>query len=254
MQRKIDGTYTDIDAWEICIPNACYTRNNQYKGNTNARIARYSTETTYNKSDEDGLRTSFNLVTIDLDNKIIYADNYGAGIDREIDYSGEIQLPLFDMSARTYQTTNSSSSFLANTDPRELDCSKFYAIDYQGRRGTYADSKIKNLNILADVNGFVYQATSTSGYGLEFPIAVGGGKTYEFRCSFETNSTDIWLVKYNTDTTFNSITKIRVATGDLTEASLTFETESNYLYSLACTRAVKDADISVVNISLPEVN
>lgn len=86
MQRNIGGTYTDINAWEICVPNACYTRSNQYKGNSNARIARYSTETTYNKSNEDGLRTSFNLVTIDLDNKIIYADNYGAGINREISY------------------------------------------------------------------------------------------------------------------------------------------------------------------------
>jgi hypothetical protein len=86
MQRNISGTYTDIDALEICIPNACFSRNNQYKGNTNARLARYSTETTYNKTNEDGNRTSFNLVTVDLDNKIIYADNYGAGIDREISY------------------------------------------------------------------------------------------------------------------------------------------------------------------------
>ena len=86
MQRNIDGTYTDINAWEICIPNACFSRNNQYLGNTNTRLARYSTETTYNKSNEDGLRTSFNLVTVDLINKIIYADNYGAGIDREITY------------------------------------------------------------------------------------------------------------------------------------------------------------------------
>lgn len=86
MQRNISGIYTDIDAWEICIPNACYTRNNQYLGNANARLARYSTEITYAKTEEDGNRTAFNLVTIDLNNKIIYADNYGAGIDREISY------------------------------------------------------------------------------------------------------------------------------------------------------------------------
>lgn len=86
MQKYVNSSYVDINAYEICIPNACYSRNNQYLGNTSERIARYCTETTYNKSDVDGQRTSFNLVTIDLDNKIIYADNYGAGIDRVINY------------------------------------------------------------------------------------------------------------------------------------------------------------------------
>lgn len=86
MQKNINGTYTDIDAWEICVPNACFSRNNQYLGNASARLSRYSTATTYNKSDEEGKRTSFNLVTVCLDEKKIYADNYGAGIDREISY------------------------------------------------------------------------------------------------------------------------------------------------------------------------
>lgn len=87
MQKYVNSSYVDINAYEICIPNACYTRSNQYLGNTSERIARYCTNTTYNKSDVDGQRTSFNLVTIDLDNKIIYADNYGAGIDRQVSYS-----------------------------------------------------------------------------------------------------------------------------------------------------------------------
>jgi hypothetical protein len=78
-------TYEEINAYEICIPNACYERNNQNKGN-GRYMQRYSTETTYHKSDEDGKRTSFNLVTVCLDEKKIYADNYGAGIDREISY------------------------------------------------------------------------------------------------------------------------------------------------------------------------
>jgi hypothetical protein len=86
MQKKVNGAYTDINAWEICIPNACYSRNNQYKGNSSERLATYSTDATYSKKDTAGLRTSFNLITVDLKNKIIYADNYGAGIDREISY------------------------------------------------------------------------------------------------------------------------------------------------------------------------
>lgn len=86
MQKNVNGTYTDINAWEICIPNACYDRSNQYLTEANERRRRYSTPITYVKTDEDGKRTSFNLVTVCLDKKVIYADNYGAGIDREISY------------------------------------------------------------------------------------------------------------------------------------------------------------------------
>lgn len=88
MQKYVPtGAYVDVDAWEICIPNACYTRNNQNLGNSNERGARYSTPETYNKSDSDGKRTSFNVVTICLDKKMIYADNFGAGIDREVSFN-----------------------------------------------------------------------------------------------------------------------------------------------------------------------
>ncbi len=160
---------------------------------------------------------------------------------------------LLDVSTRTYQATDSSSSFLANTDTREMDYSKYYAIDYQGRRGTYCDGKLISHSILPDTNGFVYQVSSTSGYGLEFPIAVDGGKTYSFTYSWVTNSADVWLVKYNSDTTFNEITKIMSATNSPIEWSERFTTESGYMYSIAFTRAVKDADISAINISLKEV-
>lgn len=90
MQKYVSGNYVDINAWQIGIPNACYSRNNHNKGNANARIARFSTEITYNKSDVDGQRTSFNLITVDLDNKIIYADNFGVGIDRMVSYAEDI--------------------------------------------------------------------------------------------------------------------------------------------------------------------
>ena len=89
MQKWVGtNAYEEVDAWEICIPNACYTRNNQYAQDAYAGqyVQRYVTDTTYNKSDEDGKRTSFNLLTVCLDERKIYADNYGAGIDREISY------------------------------------------------------------------------------------------------------------------------------------------------------------------------
>ncbi len=86
MQKYVSsGVYKELDAWEICIPNACYERNNQY-WNNGAYTARYATPITYAKEDTDGKRTAFNIITVCLDRKMIYADHYGAGIDREISY------------------------------------------------------------------------------------------------------------------------------------------------------------------------
>lgn len=87
MTKYVSSNYVDMKAWQIGIPNACYTRNNHNLGNASDRIARFSTPTTYDKSNVDGQRTSFNLVSVDLDNKIIYADNYGAGIDRQVAFT-----------------------------------------------------------------------------------------------------------------------------------------------------------------------
>lgn len=80
------SSYTDLNAYQICIPNACYSRTNPHIDNENPRFRRYSTEISYNKSDVDGQRTSFNVVTICLDDQTIYADNYGAGVNRIIRY------------------------------------------------------------------------------------------------------------------------------------------------------------------------
>lgn len=89
MQQYVDGEYVDMDAWEICIPNACFSRNNQYTDDSYAdspRLHRYTTPETYNKTADSAESTSFNVVTIALDKTMIYLDCYGAGIDREQTY------------------------------------------------------------------------------------------------------------------------------------------------------------------------
>lgn len=111
MQKWVaTGTYEEINAWEMCIPNACYERNNQYLNN-GQYTARYSTETTYSKSDEDGKRTSFNLVTILLDEEVIYLDNYGAGIDRAVSYAKEL---------RTFTITRNLTNCMSTKDSTEI--------------------------------------------------------------------------------------------------------------------------------------
>lgn len=85
-----EGVYEDVKGWAISIPNACFTRNNQYAADAyanEARFRRYTTETTYNKTAGTAQSTSFNVATVALDKKKIYLDVYGAGVDREVDYS-----------------------------------------------------------------------------------------------------------------------------------------------------------------------
>lgn len=77
----------------IAIPNACFGRNNEY--GTEA--------TTYNKVDNGtGKNTAFNVISIDLTQKIIYADCFGAGYDRILSYG--------TADVTTYSITNNLSN------------------------------------------------------------------------------------------------------------------------------------------------
>lgn len=308
MQKYVSsGNYEEIDAWEICIPNACYERNNQYLNN-GQYTARYSTETTYSKSDEDGLRTSFNLITVDLDNGIIYADNYGAGIDRIVSYYEEIvtytitrnltncttsssvasvaenashtetltasdgyvldsvtvtmggtditnsvysdgvisisevtgnvvvtasaveepEADLLNLTGRTYSPTASGGD-VAATDAHEMNYTKIYSMKYDGTRTAYAAGKITAFDVLSD-NSFTFTVSSTSGYGVELPIAVEYGKKYTLTMTSSVVSS-VFLVKYNSDGTFNSTEQIS-GSGLVSGETVTITPENGYLYSL----------------------
>ena len=83
---KVDNM-GDTQIKRIAIPNACYYRNNEYGQNgttENADGTEFGEETTYSKIANSAQDTAFCVVTIDLANKKVYADHYGAGYDREI--------------------------------------------------------------------------------------------------------------------------------------------------------------------------
>ena len=108
------SNYTELNAWQIGIPNACYTRSNEHLNKPGTRLSRYSTPTTYQKSAIDGKRTSFNLVSVDLDNQTIYADNYGAGIDRQVSYAFTATVYTIQNSLTNCVSSNSSTSIEEN--------------------------------------------------------------------------------------------------------------------------------------------
>ena len=76
----INGT----EVQRIAIPNAVRDQENSYTTNNGVDFAE---STKYPKTAGTAEDTSFCVVTIDLAAKKIYADHYGAGYSREIDYS-----------------------------------------------------------------------------------------------------------------------------------------------------------------------
>lgn len=75
----LTGTVSGTELLRAAIPNACSRgRENEY--------ADWSEATTYSKVQGTKDDTAFCVVTIDLDAHKIYADHYGAGYDREIEY------------------------------------------------------------------------------------------------------------------------------------------------------------------------
>lgn len=84
----------------IAVPNACFGRNNEY--GTEA--------TTYNKTDNGtGKNTAFNVVSIDLTQKIIYADCFGAGYDRILSY-GTADVTTYSVTNNLTNASNSNGS------------------------------------------------------------------------------------------------------------------------------------------------
>lgn len=90
----------------IAIPNACFARTNEYGEEGNLT---YGDSTSYEKTDNSAQNTAFCLVSIDLDEEVIYADCYGAGTDRVISYAGEV-IDTFTVTNNLSNATNSNGT------------------------------------------------------------------------------------------------------------------------------------------------
>lgn len=106
---------SDISGTEvkrIAIPNACFARTNEYgeDGNTT-----FGDSTSYEKTDDStGKNTAFCVVSVDLDEKIIYADCFGAGIDRIVSYgTAEVESFSVTNNLSNASTSNGAATVLA---------------------------------------------------------------------------------------------------------------------------------------------
>ena len=84
----------------ITIPNACYDRNNDYGTSSSyseterinyGDVDENGVQRQFNKTSGSSDDTSFNVIVIDKLNSKIHCFNYGAGIDRIIDFEGGVE-------------------------------------------------------------------------------------------------------------------------------------------------------------------
>lgn len=102
----LTGTVTNTNLPRISIPNAGYSRENQYD---EAYGINWKENTTYIKTPGTAENTSFCVITIDLAMEKIYADHYGAGYDRIIPY-GDTEHTGFTVDNQLTNIHNSSPS------------------------------------------------------------------------------------------------------------------------------------------------
>lgn len=86
---KDTGTMYRSPIVRVCIPNMGAESTNLFSANgyADSNGIEYSEAETYDKISGTEKAIAFNVVTVDLEQKVIHCTNYGAGYDREIPYA-----------------------------------------------------------------------------------------------------------------------------------------------------------------------
>lgn len=142
---KVD-TMTGTEITRISIPNACYSRENQYG---EAYGVNWKEDTTYSKTQNSAQDTSFCVITIDLDAKKIYADHYGAGYDRVIAYD--------DAEVATFAVINTLTNVSSSSTTTSVDEGAAYSATLT------ADSGYQISSVVVTMGGTDITATAYSG-------------------------------------------------------------------------------------------
>lgn len=155
------GSLNTMAVKRIAIPNACFARTNEYGENTgtDSNGLEYGSTPSYEKVDGAEKNTSFCLVSIDLDNEIIYADCYGAGEDRVISYAEEVIV--------TYSITNTLSNATTSNGTSTVTANSPYSAAISATNG-YEISSIK-----VTMGGTDITASAVSGNNISISKVTG---------------------------------------------------------------------------------
>lgn len=155
------GSLTATTVKRIAIPNACFARTNEYGENTgvDSNGMEFGETTSYEKVDGTAKNTAFCLVSIDLDNEVIYADCYGAGYDRVVSYAEEVIV--------TYSVTNTLSNASTSNGTQTITAGSNYSAAITANSG-YELSSIK-----VTMGGVDITTTAVSGSNITITNVTG---------------------------------------------------------------------------------
>lgn len=155
------GSLTATTVKRIAIPNACFARTNEYGENTgvDSNGIEFGETTSYDKVDGTAENTAFCLVSIDLDNEVIYADCYGAGYDRVISYAEEVIV--------TYSVTNNLTNATSSNGTATVTEGSNYSAAITANSG-YEISSIK-----VTMGGVDITSTAVNGSNISIAKATG---------------------------------------------------------------------------------
>lgn len=154
-----------------------------------------------------------------------------------------VVLPLLDISTRT--RTSHSGSSITGTSPRELDTTKCYDEVFNGSRANNGVVKAYTANASDSLSITV---STAGGTGMNFPVAVEAGKTYTLKYTIN-NTGRVYVMKYNSDTTYNVNTCLSTAAGTYTK---TITPEAGYIYGILFVPMVANTSVTFSGISLTE--
>lgn len=154
---------------------------------------------------------------------------------------------LFNLSGRTVVEPVVTT---AAADPHEMDSTKIYKSDFGGVRHYSYATKV-GYEMLSN-NSFKQTDVGGAGKGVEFPISNLESGNYVLKYNINESGLRCYILKYNSDTTFNSYETLS-STANAFIKNITLE--EGYIYSIlfAAVGSFPSEGGTVTNISLTKV-
>lgn len=144
------GTIVDTNIMRVCTPNTCFYNNGS--AGTGADEA-YMPNERYDKTAKTAQDTTVTFYTIDLEEKVIYSTNYGAGYDRQISYDGKSLRTRYSVGWNVTGATHTGSDHVYEGDPyiATITADAGYSLD-----GATVEVKMHNGNYMEDITAEAY--------------------------------------------------------------------------------------------------
>lgn len=154
------NTTAAIDAKRMCIPNACYSRNNErgQNGATDVFDIEFGETTTYNKVANSAKDTSFYVVTINPVTKMVYADHYGAGYSQSWSYEKAPEI--------TYTITNNLTNVINSNSNTSIKHGQSYVATLTSETGY-------GVNVVVKMGEVDITRSAYSNGGINIPNVTG---------------------------------------------------------------------------------